>query len=88
MGLISEWSEAGYGARETEQDIAARFGIAQNGRPSEEQLRVQRIIASKIEDVAQYANRQITDGRNKSLALTALEDALMRFGKAIFEVPQ
>ncbi|QIG59068.1 hypothetical protein SEA_FRANSOYER_58 [Microbacterium phage Fransoyer] len=74
--------------RESENDIFARFGIAQDGtRPSEEALRVQAILREKIADVAIYANAHITDGRNKSIGLTALEDALLRFGKAIFEIP-
>lgn len=73
--------------RETDADIRKRFGIAQDGIAGEGELEVQRELREKFAELGVYANAHITDGRNKSIALTALEDALMRFGKAIFEIP-
>lgn len=70
--------------RESGTAIAARFGIAQDGRPSEEQLTTQADIRQSIASLAVYANQNIADGRAKSLGMTALEEALMWLGKAIF----
>lgn len=70
--------------RESGSQVAARFRTAQDGKPSPEQLEVQKEIAAAIEGIAVYANQRILDSRHKSLAYTHLEDALMRFGKAIF----
>lgn len=66
-------------------DISTRLGIAQDGRPSEEQLRVQRELRDAIEGILIYANQNIADGRAKSLGLTAGEDMLMWLGKATFQ---
>jgi hypothetical protein len=70
--------------RETADDIKARFLIAQNGKPTDAQLAYQRDIAGVIEGLAQRINADVADSRQKSLALTALEEALMWTGKAIF----
>lgn len=67
------------------EDIAARLGIAQDGKPSEEQLRVQRELRDAIEGILVYANYNIDDSRAKSLGMTAGEDMLMWLGKAIFQ---
>ncbi|UDL15436.1 hypothetical protein SEA_PEPE25_61 [Microbacterium phage Pepe25] len=86
--IFSDQDLEAFGLREHADEIRSRFGIAQDGgEPSPEQLQVQATIREMIAEVGVYANSHITDGRNKSLALTALEDALMRFGKAVFEVP-
>lgn len=66
-------------------DISARLGIAQDGKPSEEQLRVQRELREAIEGILIYANQNIDDSRAKSLGMTAGEDMLMWLGKAIFQ---
>jgi hypothetical protein len=70
--------------REREQDIEKRFGIAQDGKPTEAQLRYQANLRADIADIANAINRDVADGREKSIALTHLEDALMWAGKAIF----
>ncbi|UVT31330.1 hypothetical protein SEA_MARCIE_67 [Microbacterium phage Marcie] len=70
--------------RETPEEIRGRFFTAQDGRPSDEQLEVQAQLRDAFAGIAVYANEKIADSRHKSLALTAMEDALMRFGKAIF----
>lgn len=70
--------------RETRSDVMRRFGIAQDGRPSQEQLDVQADIRNMIAEVAADINSDIADSREKSLALTHLEEALMWAGKAIF----
>lgn len=63
----------------------ARFGIAQDGKPSTEQLDEQRMIRDLIADAGFAIECNIADGREKSLALTHLEEALMWAGKAIFK---
>lgn len=73
------------GIRESRDDIERRFGIAQDGAPNQEQLGLQSAIRFDLCDLAQTANYRIADSRAKSLALTHLEEALMWFGKAIFE---
>ena len=70
--------------RETPADIHARFGIAQDGKPTEAQLQQQALLRQQIADLAVEINAEIEDSREKSLALTHLEDALMWAGKAIF----
>lgn len=74
-----------YAASVTFMDIEKRFGIAQDGAPSPEQLQVQREIRDTIGRLAQGINRSVEDGREKELALTHLEEALMWTGKAIFK---
>lgn len=70
--------------RETEEQVRGRFMIAQQGRPSDEQLAEQKALKGHIADIAALINRDIADSREKSLALTHLEEALMWAGKAIF----
>jgi hypothetical protein len=71
--------------RESDGDIAARFGIAQDSKPTEAQLEYQRDIRSVFSGLAQRINADVSDSREKSLALTALEEALLWTGKAIFK---
>ena len=65
--------------------LAKRFGLAQDSKPSEEELRIQNQIRGLINEVAQTLDVHIEDGREKSLALTKLEESLMWAGKAIFK---
>ena len=81
MALIRTSSSA----RESIPDIQARFGIAQDGAPSPEQLKEQALTRDAIVKVALRLNQYVEDSREKSLALTALEEALMWAGKAIFK---
>lgn len=71
--------------RESSAEIEARFGIAQDGRPTESQLEFQGELRELIADVALSINDHVADSREKSLALTSLEEALMWAGKAIFK---
>jgi hypothetical protein len=66
-------------------DIKARFGIAQDGKPTQAQLEEQAIIRDAFATLAQRVNANVADSRAKSIALTHLEDALMWTGKAIFQ---
>jgi hypothetical protein len=71
--------------RESDGDIAARFGIAQDSKPTEAQLAYQKEIRSAVSELAVKINADVADSREKSLALTALEEALLWAGKAIFK---
>ena len=70
--------------RETEAEVRGRFGIAQDGKPTDAQLREQVALKGHIADIAVLINANIEDSREKSLAITHLEEALMWAGKAIF----
>lgn len=80
--IKSEGAHKHVGPRE---DVAKRFMIAQNGKPSQEQLDFQAEVRQDIVDLAQKVNGRVEDSREKSLGLTDLEQALMWFGKAIFK---
>lgn len=80
MGLMKDGQEP----REGVHGIEMRFLIAQDNRPSRGQLDTQAEIREAIFDVAQAINEDVEDGREKSLALTHLEESLMWAGKAIF----
>lgn len=67
------------------ESVSARFGIAQDGKPSSGQLEVQLNARERIAQTAFYLEQNVADGREKSLALTHLEEALMWAGKAIFK---
>lgn len=72
--------------RESREDIENRFLIAQNGpKPTEAQLSRQSNLAAEIINLAADFNQDVEDSREKSLALTHLEEALMWAGKAIFK---
>lgn len=66
-------------------DVKARFGIAQEGRPTEAQLEEQAVVKQAVTALAIRINENVADSRAKSIALTHLEDALMWAGKAIFQ---
>lgn len=70
--------------RETEEQISGRFIIAQDSKPSQEQLDLQKSLRETFAGLAARINRDVADSREKSLALTHLEEALMWSGKAIF----
>lgn len=70
--------------RESEQQISGRFIIAQDGKPSQEQLDLQKSLRETFAGLAVRINRDVADSREKSLSLTNLEEALMWAGKAIF----
>lgn len=74
----------GYNPRESVHDIHMRFLIAQDDRPSDEQLQFQSDLRTGIANIAQELNQKVEDSREKSLALTHLEEALLWAGKAIF----
>lgn len=70
--------------REDGDDIRRRFGIAQDGKPTKEQLDYQQTLRYDICTIATHLNEDVADSREKSLAITKLEEALMWAGKAIF----
>lgn len=65
--------------------LESRFGIAQGSRPDDDQLHIQKIIREFVVALAQQIDVHIEDSREKSLALTKLEESLMWAGKAIFK---
>lgn len=69
-------------------DIANRFGIAQDGyipEDIEQRRNLQIKVRARIYEVATLINENIAQGRELSLALTHLEEALLWAGKAIFK---
>jgi hypothetical protein len=66
--------------------LKARFIIAQDTLPEADLLRAQADIRIHVNALAQFIDETIADGREKSVVLTHLEDALMWAGKAIFKV--
>ena len=72
------------GTTPREDVYGTRFNIAQDGKPSVEQIELQAKLRNRIAEVADHLNWGAADSREKSLALTHLEEALMWAGKAIF----
>lgn len=70
--------------RESSEDVRARFQIAQDGKPTDAQLAYQAGLRDIFAGLAGQINADVADSREKSLALTKLEEALMWTGKAIF----
>ena len=66
------------------EGISNRFVIAQDSKPSVEQIELQAELRGKVAEVADQLNWAAADSREKSLALTHPEEALMWAGKAIF----
>ena len=67
------------------QDVRARFGIAQDGKPEPEALVIQAEIREMVAHLAEFLADEIEPSRELSLALTHLEEALMWAGKAVFK---
>lgn len=66
-------------------NVASRFGISADSVPTSAQLTASKNFRQKVIDLATFIEINIPDGRNKSLALTHLEDALMRGNKGIYQ---
>lgn len=71
-------------------DVFDRFMIAQDGPTKSEiaikaEKAVQMKLREKIYEVALILTQEVDAGREQSLALTKLEEALMWGGKAIFK---
>lgn len=79
MGLMLEGDSPGV----SNLSVAQRF---QNHPMDEDQKQVAATVEHKFSEVAQYINFTIADGREKSLAITALEEAKMWATKAIAKV--
>lgn len=71
--------------REDDDDIRGRFLIAQDNVPTEDQKQYQAQIRQDVAALAVSLNADVADSREKSLAITHLEEALMWAGKAIFK---
>jgi len=65
--------------------INERFGDATSGAPpTQEQRSDVGFLRRDIVELAERIEERVPEGRNKSLALTALEDVQMRVNRAIF----
>jgi hypothetical protein len=78
-------TQNGYDPHESVQALEARFKIASDTPPTVEQVEYQRVLRGAVDALAQDLNQRVFDCREKSLALTKLEEALMWAGKAIFK---
>lgn len=68
-----------------EQVVNERFFTAQTGRkPTESDKALVQAIHDKVEALALLIEIDVPSGRNKSLAMTALEDVQMRAIRAVF----
>lgn len=75
--------------RETTQDIIDRFKTAAtSGPPAVETVDASIAMREEFIGAAIRVNDTVPDGRWKSLALTALEEALMWANKGLFNQPQ
>lgn len=80
MALMAESATA-------RESVFERFGIAQDAPvPADikERQLTQIKVRADIYNVAKHLNSAVADSREKSLALTKLEEALLWAGKAIF----
>lgn len=69
-----------------EDRVEARFYTASSGKPpTDEQKAEVATLRSLVVALAVEIERNVPQGRNKSLALTALEDVQMRANRAIFD---
>lgn len=65
--------------------MRARFITAAGGKPpTDEQREGVRLIGEAVVNLAALIEIRVPDGRNKSIALTALEDVQMRANRGIF----
>ena len=73
--------EAKAGHKATERFIAA----ATSGPPTDEQKENVQILQNQVHRLATLIELYVPEGRNKSIALTALEDVHMRANRGIFQ---
>lgn len=67
------------------QQARARFQTAVSGKPpTPEQRAAVNMLQEKVIDLASLIGEVVPDGRNKSIALTALEDVHMRANRGVF----
>jgi hypothetical protein len=57
-------------------------------RPDEHRAKLHEQVNEKMKDVAHWLNDLLPEGREKSLAITHLEDVRMRANQAIATTPQ
>lgn len=70
---------------ETKTPLEERFSTAAGGNPpTDEQRNAVRQITENVINLASHIEAHVPAGRNKSLALTALEDVHMRANRGIF----
>lgn len=65
--------------------ITTRFFTARDGNPpTTQQIEGSKLIQQKTLELAEAIDEFVPGGRNQSLALTHLEDVLMRANRGIF----
>lgn len=67
------------------EEVLSRFMIAQDTRPEVGRIAYQADLREVFANLADNINSSVADSREKSLAITHLEEALMWAGKAIFK---
>lgn len=69
--------------------ITERFRTSQTGAPpTEQQKQAHKAVTDAVVGLAEAIDTLVPDGREKSLALTHLEDALMRAGRGIYNTKE
>lgn len=65
--------------------IEERFPTSVTGAPpTDEQRAIVTQLHARVVELAEYVDAVVPDGRDKSIALTSLEDVLMRANRAVF----
>ncbi len=66
-------------------NVEGRFFTAAQGTPPTEQQKLNVAdLQEKVQELAELIDQHVPEGRNKSLALTSLEDVQMRANRGIF----
>lgn len=65
--------------------IAERFPTAATSQPpTDQQKAIVAVLQAKVISLAEHIEGMVPDGRDKSIALTSLEDVLMRVNRGVF----
>lgn len=67
------------------QSVKQFFSAAEGAPPTDEQRAQVSILTQQVRRLGQEIIQNVPNGRNKSLALTALEEVQMRANRAIFD---
>jgi hypothetical protein len=71
--------------QEPREEMTSRFTISHDSLASAGQKELHRDLRAAFVNMARTINETVADSREKSLAITHLEEALMWTGKAIYK---